>query len=50
MTILEILLLVIGGVLLLKFGFVIISWIIGFLMKNILWIILLILIIVFIFG
>lgn len=50
MTILEILLLVIGGVLLLKFGFAIISWIIGFLLKNIIWIILLILILIFIFG
>ena len=49
MTLLEILLLVIGAILLLKFGFAIIGWIIGFLLKNIIWIILLILIIVFIF-
>ena len=50
MTLLEILLLVVGGVLLLKFGFALIGWIIAFVLKNIIWIILLILILIFIFG
>ena len=47
-TILSIILGIIIGVLLLKFGFAIINWIIGFFIKNILWIVLLILIISFI--
>jgi hypothetical protein len=47
-TIISLILGIIIGVLILKFGFAIITWIISFLIKNILWIGLLILIIAFI--
>ena len=47
-TIISLIIAIILGVLILKFGFAIITWIIGFFIKNILWIVLLILIISFI--
>jgi len=48
MSILGLLLLIILGVFILKSGFAIITWIISFLIKNFVWIILLIVIIYFV--